>query len=223
MVDRPDGAEELQPAPARHLFVEQHDAVRLALEEHERVVPVGSRLHRKSLLLQKEDVRGEAFDLIVDPENALGTGHGGKIAGVARRSGHGATFRCPSVGNTFFAVTNGYNHLSPDILAIRFSAIGDILLTTPLFRAIRLRHPGARIAVLTKRQYAPLLSENPNVNEVFGIAESDSIRHVARSDPERQLQSYPRPARQSPDAGAPDAGAGPMDQLLQTDHRAHGA
>jgi heptosyltransferase-2 len=76
-------------------------------------------------------------------------------------------------------VTNGYNHLSPDILAIRFSAIGDILLTTPLFRAIRLRHPGARIAVLTKRQYAPLLSDNPNVNEVFSIADGDSIRHVA--------------------------------------------
>ena len=76
-------------------------------------------------------------------------------------------------------MTNGYNHLSPDILAIRFSAIGDILLTTPLFRAIQTRHPGARIAVLTKRQYVPLLSENPNVNEVFGIAESDSIRHVA--------------------------------------------
>jgi heptosyltransferase-2 len=76
-------------------------------------------------------------------------------------------------------VTNGYNHLSPDILAIRFSAIGDILLTTPLFRAIRLRHPGARIAVLTKRQYTPLLSDNPNVNEVFGIAENDSMRHLA--------------------------------------------
>jgi len=76
-------------------------------------------------------------------------------------------------------VTNDYHHLSPDILAIRFSAIGDILLTTPLLRAIRLRHPGARIAVLTKRQYAPLLSENPNINEVFGITEVDSIRHVA--------------------------------------------
>jgi lipopolysaccharide heptosyltransferase II len=76
-------------------------------------------------------------------------------------------------------VTNGYNHLSPDILAVRFSAIGDILLTTPLRRAIRVRHPGARIAVLTKRQYAPLLSDNPNINEVFGITENDSIRRVA--------------------------------------------
>ncbi len=76
-------------------------------------------------------------------------------------------------------MTNGYNHLSPDILAVRFSAIGDILLTTPLLRAIRLRHPGARIAVLTKRQYVPLLSDNPYLNEVFGMAEDERIGQVA--------------------------------------------
>ncbi len=76
-------------------------------------------------------------------------------------------------------MTLGYNHLSPDILAVRFSAIGDILLTTPLLRAIRTRHPGARIAVLTKQQYAPLLSGNPNINEVFGIEGEESLREVA--------------------------------------------
>ena len=47
----------------------------------------------------------------------------------------------PSVRNTFFPVTNGKPSL-PDVLVVRFSAIGDILLTTPLLRAIRLRHPG---------------------------------------------------------------------------------
>lgn len=71
------------------------------------------------------------------------------------------------------------SHLSPDILVVRFSAIGDILLTTPLLRAIRTRHPGARIAYLTKQQYVPLLSENPNVNEVLGIAEGDGLRAIA--------------------------------------------
>jgi lipopolysaccharide heptosyltransferase II len=71
------------------------------------------------------------------------------------------------------------SHLSPDILVVRFSAIGDILLTTPLLRAIRTRHPGARIAFLTKEQYAPLLSDNPNVSEVLGIREEDGIRAIA--------------------------------------------
>ena len=39
------------------------------------------------------------------------------------------------------------------MLVVRFSAIGDILLTTPLLRAIRApSYPGARIAVLTKER-----------------------------------------------------------------------
>ena len=71
------------------------------------------------------------------------------------------------------------SQLSPDILVVRFSAIGDILLTTPLVRAIRTRHPGARIAFLTKEQYVPLLSHNPNVNEVLGIHEDDGLRAIA--------------------------------------------
>jgi lipopolysaccharide heptosyltransferase II len=77
-------------------------------------------------------------------------------------------------------VTAPISHLSPDILVVRFSAIGDILLTTPLLRAIRTRHPGARVAFLTKEQYAPLVSDNPNVSEVLSIREEDTIRDVAR-------------------------------------------
>ncbi len=73
-----------------------------------------------------------------------------------------------------------YNSLlSPDILVVRFSSIGDILLTTPLLRAIGTKWPGARVAMLTKRQYVPLVSDNPNVTEVFGIAPQDTARTVA--------------------------------------------
>ena len=68
---------------------------------------------------------------------------------------------------------------SPDVLIVRFSAIGDILLTTPLLRAIRTRHPGARIAVLTKEQYVPLLSDNPHVSEVLGVGAGESILAIA--------------------------------------------
>ncbi len=57
---------------------------------------------------------------------------------------------------------------APRILAVRFSAIGDIVLTTPLLRAIRHRHPHAHITFLTRRAYAPLLADNPRVNEVIG-------------------------------------------------------
>jgi heptosyltransferase-2 len=69
--------------------------------------------------------------------------------------------------------------LDPDVLAVRFSAIGDILLITPLLRAIRARYPGARIAVLTKERYVPLLSHNPYLSEVLGIGPGEGIRAIA--------------------------------------------
>jgi heptosyltransferase-2 len=69
---------------------------------------------------------------------------------------------------------------APDILAVRFSAIGDILLTTPLLRSLRAANPGARITVLTKSQFAPLLSHNPHLNEVIGIEPGEGVGAVAR-------------------------------------------
>jgi lipopolysaccharide heptosyltransferase II len=59
--------------------------------------------------------------------------------------------------------------ITPNVLAVRFSSIGDILLTTPLLRAIRHRHPDARITALTKRMYLPLLSHNPHLDRVIGL------------------------------------------------------
>lgn len=68
---------------------------------------------------------------------------------------------------------------SPNILAARFSSIGDILLTTPLLRAIRRTHTGARITVLTKREFVPLLSHNPNVSRVIGFPPGGSLLTLA--------------------------------------------
>jgi heptosyltransferase II len=55
----------------------------------------------------------------------------------------------------------------PNVLAVRFSSIGDVLLTTPLLRAIRHRHPASQLSVVTKAAYAPLLSDNPYLNRVI--------------------------------------------------------
>jgi heptosyltransferase-2 len=68
---------------------------------------------------------------------------------------------------------------SPNVLAVRFSSIGDVLLTTPLFRAIRLRHPVARISVLTKQAHVPLLSHNPYVDRVIGLKAGRPLASVA--------------------------------------------
>jgi len=55
----------------------------------------------------------------------------------------------------------------PNILLVRFSAIGDILLLTPLVRALRRRHPEARITVVTRATFAPLLAHNPHLTSLL--------------------------------------------------------
>lgn len=54
------------------------------------------------------------------------------------------------------------------ILFIRFSSIGDIVLTTPAVRCAKLQ-TGAAVHFLTKRAYFPLLEANPHVDKVFLI------------------------------------------------------
>jgi lipopolysaccharide heptosyltransferase II len=66
------------------------------------------------------------------------------------------------------------------ILAIRFSSIGDILLTTPLLRALRARHPAAHLAMLTKAAFAPLVSDNPRLNEVLTLKRDQPLDELAR-------------------------------------------
>jgi heptosyltransferase-2 len=73
------------------------------------------------------------------------------------------------------------HHISsaPNILAVRFSSIGDVLLTTPLLRSIRERHPGSSITVLTKPAHAPLLSHNPHVTQVLSVEPERSLPELA--------------------------------------------
>ena len=52
------------------------------------------------------------------------------------------------------------------ILIIRFSSIGDIILTTPLIRALRTRFPEARLDFVTKREFGELLDSNPHLDQL---------------------------------------------------------
>jgi ADP-heptose:LPS heptosyltransferase len=53
------------------------------------------------------------------------------------------------------------------ILVIRFSSIGDIVLTTPVLRCIKNDLPNAEIHYLTKPQFLPLLENNPHLKKVW--------------------------------------------------------
>ena len=54
-------------------------------------------------------------------------------------------------------------------LIIRFSSIGDIVLTTPVIRCLRKKYPGAEIYFLTKKRFAGIVESNPYINQVFSL------------------------------------------------------
>lgn len=74
------------------------------------------------------------------------------------------------------------------ILIIRFSSIGDIILTTPVVRCLAAQMPDAEIHYLTKKSFAPILAGNPyikkviafegNLNHLIPILKSEQYTHI---------------------------------------------
>ena len=54
------------------------------------------------------------------------------------------------------------------ILLLRFSSIGDVVLTTPVVRCLK-KQLGAEIHYLTKTAFAPILEANPYIDQVFSF------------------------------------------------------
>lgn len=55
------------------------------------------------------------------------------------------------------------------ILVLRFSSMGDIVLTTPVLRCIREQVPGAEIHFASRQKWAGLLLPNPNIDKVHAL------------------------------------------------------
>lgn len=55
------------------------------------------------------------------------------------------------------------------VLVVRFSSIGDIVLTTPVVRCIRQQIPGCEVHYLTKEIYADMLRQNHMISKVHTI------------------------------------------------------
>jgi len=66
------------------------------------------------------------------------------------------------------------------IVCVRFSSIGDVLLTTPLVRALHRRHPDAELYFVTKQAMAPLVVENPHLTQVIELAPHERVSDLAR-------------------------------------------
>jgi|GEM_PF-456814 len=58
---------------------------------------------------------------------------------------------------------------APDILVFKLSAIGDIILTTPILPALKEKYPGTRITFMAGREAAPLLENHPDISEIWTV------------------------------------------------------
>lgn len=61
--------------------------------------------------------------------------------------------------------------MSIKFLIIRFSSIGDIVLTSPVVRILKQQVADAEIHFVTKEKYAGLLTSNPNIDKVYVLNE----------------------------------------------------
>ena len=57
------------------------------------------------------------------------------------------------------------------ILVVRFSSIGDIVLTTPVVRILK-THKNAKVHFLTKREYSSIMENNPYIDKIHLINNS---------------------------------------------------
>lgn len=58
------------------------------------------------------------------------------------------------------------------VLVIRFSSIGDIVLTTPVVRALKVQLNDAEIHYCTKSKFQPLIENNPYIEKVLVLKDS---------------------------------------------------
>lgn len=56
-----------------------------------------------------------------------------------------------------------------NILIIRFSSLGDIVMTAGVIEALKRRFPGASISYLTKRRYTGLFLDDPRIEKVYSV------------------------------------------------------
>ena len=56
---------------------------------------------------------------------------------------------------------------SPSLLILRFSSIGDIVLTTAAMEFIKIRWPELRLVLVTKKGFASMFVEHPFLDQII--------------------------------------------------------
>lgn len=66
------------------------------------------------------------------------------------------------------------------ILVLRFSSLGDIVMTTAMVRALRKRFPSAQIDMVVRRDFLDVIKHNPHLNQKIGLDRKEGWRGLFR-------------------------------------------
>jgi lipopolysaccharide heptosyltransferase II len=76
------------------------------------------------------------------------------------------------------------------ILIAQMMRMGDVLQTTPMFRALRQQHPDAVIDVLVRNMGRPILERNPDINDIIVYDEDRMFLDMKSRDSDKLLDAY---------------------------------
>ena len=69
---------------------------------------------------------------------------------------------------------------NPNILVVRLSSLGDIVLSSPVYKNIKQAWPNARITLLVKPAFSQALAGHPDIDEIL-VAKKEYLGHRAPS------------------------------------------
>lgn len=67
------------------------------------------------------------------------------------------------------------------ILVIRFSSLGDVILTTPVFYNLKMNYPQSIIKVLVKEEFSQVFENNPYIDEIIKFSKSKHLYSQIKS------------------------------------------
>lgn len=71
------------------------------------------------------------------------------------------------------------------VLVVRFSSIGDIVLTTPILRGLKEQIENVEIHYLTKKQFVSIVKDNPRIDKIYSMD-----KHIDEIVPDLKNEDY---------------------------------
>ena len=83
------------------------------------------------------------------------------------------------------------------ILVIRFSSLGDLILTSPIFRELRRIFPGANLNLLTSVSFGDVLDNNPHLDRIIKHPRKENFEQLNQLIEELQAEDGIRDVERS--------------------------